>query len=539
MSNRDFENNGEELKNEHIEPAAEESVDDAQAAEIEAADVLSDETAQQPAPKKTGRVKAFFRRRSVRYGSVATAFTALFIVAVVIVNIVLTAVVNKYPLNIDLTSNKDYQLSSQTLNYLKKLKTPVDVYVIDTAAAFQKDSTLQYVYKTIKQYPMYNTDIKISYIDIQSNPTFKSKFASETLSTGDIIVANGSRYKHLTQTDLIATSTDSTYGQQYPTGNQSEQAVTSALLYVTNTNLPKVILTSGHNEQNFSGLQSLLSKNNYEVKTQSIASTAIDSGTKMIAIVDPTVDFTSDEITKLDGFLNNNGKYGKSLMVFFDPSEPSLPNLENYLDNYWGIKVQPGFVYDSTNNQQYAYYPLGTSFDSDVLSSVSTTIPFIMPLTRPLTLSYDSRNNNTTKSLVKSYNTSQVWVPKTAGDTNFNPTSSDKKGPFTTMAMSTKSMASGGEDLLYSRVLVSGGTGLIDSNILSYSSFSNQELAITVANYLGGYKPSVSILSKNFETSTLTISTAQKIVLGIVFIFLLPIIMIVLGLTVWLRRRHL
>lgn len=499
--------------------------------------------------KRFKNMFAFTKKRNFRFGTMATVITAIVIAVVILINFVLTVVINKYPLSLDLTNNKDFNLSSDTINYLKKVKTPITIDVIDTLSDFQSNTSsgYKYVYNILKQYPQHNSNINVKYINLNENPTFKSQYSKESFSTGDILVVNGSRYKHLTSSDYFETSTDSSTYQTTITGNESEQALTSALLYVTNTNLPKVLFTTGHGEDQtdsttgtspISGYESLLTKNNYEVTAASIISGSIDSSYNMLVIVDPTVDFTSNEISAIDKFLQNGGKYGKGLMVYLSPSESTLPNLENYLSNYWGIKAGTGFVYDKTNNEGQYYYPLGTNLDTTVFAKVSTSIPLIMPAVRPLTLNYTTRNDNTTSSLIKSYDSSCVWVPKNSKDTTFNPKDTDQKGPFTIMAMSTKTI-SGGENLLYSRVVVSGSNSMIDSSILGMSSFSNQEVALAAANYLGGYTPDVSITAKSFSTSTLTISTSQIYLFGMLFLVVLPLIVIVIGIVVWLRRRHL
>ena len=75
----------------------------------------------------------------------------------------------------------------------------------------------------------------------------------------------------------------------------------------------------------------------------------IDESASAIAIVAPKNDFAPDEINKIDTFLKNGGKYGKTAFIFFDPRLTDLKNLDEYTTE-WGIQVNPGVIYDETNS---------------------------------------------------------------------------------------------------------------------------------------------------------------------------------------------
>ena len=52
-------------------------------------------------PKK----KLTLNRKKIKYGGLATAITAIFIAAVVLLNVVVSTVMDRYPLKLDLTSD--------------------------------------------------------------------------------------------------------------------------------------------------------------------------------------------------------------------------------------------------------------------------------------------------------------------------------------------------------------------------------------------------------------------------------------------------
>lgn len=499
------------------------------------------------ADKKT----VFFKRKNFKYGTVASVISILVIAAIIGVNAILTVIVNKYPLSVDMTSSQNYKLSNETINYVKKLNTSLTIYVLNTASSFENSTTSDYdtsttayreSYELLKQYPKYSSKIKLVFVDINKNPTFKSNYSNETLSLNDIIVqSSNTKYKHLTSSDLFQTSSSSssTDGSSSVTGNTTEEAVDSAFLYLTEKNLPSVVITTGHGETNYSGIQTLMTKNNYNVTTADISLKAIDSSAKILAIIDPQKDFTTGDLQKIDSFLKNNDQYGKSLMVYLDPSEPALPNLESYLSDYWGLKADRGIVYDQTNAySSYIDVPIAETLDSTVFSKLNTSIYTLLPESRPITLSFTSKGNVTTQSLIQTYDTAALWVPKSSSDTNFAPSSSDKKGAYTAMALGTMTI-SGGETLKKSYVLLGGSAAFIQDSLLETTTFNNGNAAIAAANYISNYSPSLNIVAKSVSASTLNITSKFVSMFQLIFLFLLPLIMVILGFVVWLRRRHL
>ena len=53
--------------------------------------------------------------RRFRMGSFATVLTVIFIAALIILNMIVSAVSNRYPVQIDLTTDKIYGLSDETI----------------------------------------------------------------------------------------------------------------------------------------------------------------------------------------------------------------------------------------------------------------------------------------------------------------------------------------------------------------------------------------------------------------------------------------
>ena len=55
--------------------------------------------------------KNIFNSRRFKHGSLATAMTVGFVAAVVLVNVIVGLLVERFPMNIDLTDNQIFELS--------------------------------------------------------------------------------------------------------------------------------------------------------------------------------------------------------------------------------------------------------------------------------------------------------------------------------------------------------------------------------------------------------------------------------------------
>ena len=83
------------------------------------------------APKEKS-VRALNRSRRLRHGTMATVLSVCFVAAVVLVNVIVSILVERYPLTVDLTSNKVFELSQESIDYVSGLDKDINVYVLAT-----------------------------------------------------------------------------------------------------------------------------------------------------------------------------------------------------------------------------------------------------------------------------------------------------------------------------------------------------------------------------------------------------------------------
>ena len=170
-----------------------------------------------PAEKSNGRNgkprKNPFRNKKFKYGGLSVLFTVIFIVAVVLVNVIITLLGDRFMPTADLTDSGLYSIEQSTVDYLKTVTDEVTITVTSEEAAFTGGSS--YYYQTneiLKKIAAANSNIKLQYIDVVSNPGFIANY-TETITSNEIMVESKAtkRVKVLTYEDFLSI----TYNEQY------------------------------------------------------------------------------------------------------------------------------------------------------------------------------------------------------------------------------------------------------------------------------------------------------------------------------------
>ncbi len=489
---------------------------------------------------KRPNIKAVFQNRRFKYGSFATLISVGFVAIVIILNIIASVLVERYPLTIDMTSEQVFGLSNTTIDFLKELDEDVEIKVLANKEDYLNAS--EYYAQAITvldSYQKYSDRIKIEYIDVIKNPGIVSKYPDLQLSSGNILITTDKRSKKLLDTDLFNTEMNYDYYQEVITSSKAEQVVSSAIEYVTAENTVLVSLITGHDEVVSTGLAGILSLNNYETVTQKILSEDINPEAQFVVINAPKRDYTTDEIKRLDTFLDNNSNYGKTLLYFADSEQTELPNLQAFLEE-WGIGIGNAIVYETDNNKlgsaQNFFFTFSDIKSTDYTSAISGRgLNVFMPYGRPLTALYETKNSNTVTTLLGYSETSYLY-PLDAPE-GYTPSENDEKGPFGALVRSQK-LRYDGTTPLTSNVFVFSSSAIVDESITSSTVMGNAEYITEMFNTIGEKETSLSIVSKTIGAKQINITAAQIIVLGLVFIILLPLAILSVGIVVWIKRRN-
>lgn len=532
--------------------------------------------------------KPLFNKKALKFGALSTAITAIFVAAVIIVNLICTVLVDNFNLRFDLTDEGVFTLSQTTKDKLASLETGVDIYVTLDEIYFTQSNDAQYkhVKYLLDDYELNSKgNVTVTYnSELVNDADFINSFSFISLNVGDIVVVSRKQpedkitnYRRFSLDDCF---TQTTYETSTYDISKVENNLTSAILYLNQDGETLIACTTGHGEADLSeDAESLIKSNIFSVSTVNLAMLAsLDRDEEVPAdetaeeteeeeelsvkeqlatiavmvIYCPETDFSEEELALLDIYLENNEELGKGLMVFFSPTTPKLPNLEAFLEE-WGVKVNEGNIYDNERNYRLndfvarAYIPsqardVAKIFSSELYNSVvdaklNLTAPYARPLTIADGYGYDTETSTggkfgiVTYPILSSFNTAAVAK-------GVAPSADDETGSFLMGTMSVKQRLINNK-MLSSSVCVCSSAMFVEGDFLTDSIFANDTYFVELLNFQAQRDVGVVVNAKNITTATLSMTQTQTIILMVVFIIVLPLLFVAAAITVFIRRRHL
>lgn len=344
------------------------------------------------------------RTRRFRYGSVSVAITVLLIVAVILVNVIVTALSSKYLWYVDMTKESMFTVSDPCFALLDETfetlasrdpsgqEPKIVIKFCDAYDNLINGPYSKYVLTTALELAAHYPDrISVEYIDIYQNPSavnpYKISVNTRIINTDVIVTGSSSEYRLYNVEDFFMISS----GATSPFAYCGDKRFASAILAVTQVTKPVVGILMGHGETyKDASLGQLFEQAGYQIRIiNDLVTEGIPSDCRMLVSYQPTTDFRSlddgisdiSEIQILDDFLAQDNR---SLMVFMSPDCPKLPNIEKYLAQ-WGIafdRAEDGSSYviaESAQNSltsnghtffaQYEKYGMGSSLTSELTSA--------------------------------------------------------------------------------------------------------------------------------------------------------------------------
>ena len=205
--------------------------------------------------------------KNKKYRINAKVVTIGVLAVVILVNVFVSLLVEKFPIKLDMTSESLYELSSETKAMLASYDTDVDIYFIAGQSYESSYRLLGNIAEVLEKYAQYGPKITYTSIDSEKNPTFGTKYVNngETIGTGSVILDSGDRYKVYQYGDLYNTSTNS-QGSTTATSMRAEQIINAGLSYIASDEEFIAYMIKGHNEVELSGLTAKLEEENYTVE---------------------------------------------------------------------------------------------------------------------------------------------------------------------------------------------------------------------------------------------------------------------------------
>lgn len=479
------------------------------------------------------------KSRKRKYGTLATVFTVMFIIAAIVVNFFIGVLTDRYVLEIDMTSNDMYEISEDTKEVLMDLEEPITITVLAEETTYEATELLSRIREVLKRYSALSGGlITVDYVNPTLNPAVYDRFNTlGDLASNDIIIESARRFKHLTPTELYDIETDSSTGTQYLVGLRAEQKLTSGILYVTASKVPQAAYVIGHGETtNLEELSSRLTSGNYEVTRIDLGTIAeVPEDIDMLIISAPTSDYTDAEINVIDAFLDRGGNIIVSMST---ETVSTLTNLERYFEE-WGVRYERSVVMD--NEMCLSGYPTYIVPDIVAVEGITDNLAsnsyMVIPGARRMTQVFETNNWRSTQVL---FSSSAYSYAKSFDElvTVYEKDEDDADGPFPLGILAAEAHIASDLETYYSSILFVNA-GMISDSVLELDNYLNSRYIVSAINFLNQDSDTVIIESKTLTSSTLSLTGGQMSTLFWVMLIIIPVGCLALGLTVWLRRRHL
>lgn len=248
----------------------------------------------------------------------------------------------------DLTKQRKFSLSAETLSYIKNLQRPVHIIV-----TLSPDNDNPEVKGLIDEY-VYATEERTSgRITKETLDVYQSRRRSEELGVdqaGIIVLRSGDKRRIVTIDELY------TFKEKKRNAFRGEQVLTAAMLDVSTLGREKIYFLSGHGELRIenadaqvglSGIRDQLKLRNFDVDVLDLTAVRrIPADASLVVVVAPQNGFTKAEQEMLRQYLGTNAGH----MIFFlgvGKSTAALGLDDLLLD--WGVLVNNEVVIDPEN----------------------------------------------------------------------------------------------------------------------------------------------------------------------------------------------
>ncbi|MBP5155369.1 MAG: Gldg family protein [Clostridia bacterium] len=506
--------------------------------------------------KNNGKNTSLRDKRRYKYGSLSVVLTAVFIALIIALNLLFSSLSLSGDLTVDLTPEDFTSIGDESMRLLGALGKDLDITVYFMSARDRYDLK-DYNYNGINLTGIIRDlaenyarvfdgsgelgTVRVEYKELDSDPAFEEKILQESatqLNAGSVIVKGKHHYRVLNIQAFFETTES---GQYY--SFIGEYRLTTAMLQSSIAQPQKILFTTGHGEQYSQSILNLYAGAGFALDTVNLAQDAIDPNTEIIICGDPQTDFSYAEIDKLTNYLSNY----KSFVVFVDSATPELPALQALLNDGWGINYKPLYritddvhSLDGKPENLNAKYPAVDSEAANKLASyqiyktvsdmgglITTAVPEAAELYVKPGLTQD---NFSVETVLTSYDTAVSAKQGKEGT----------KGEMPLALLSTRAGYGDNNVSRFAYVMLVGSTQFAsDKNLAESTARGNRRVLLAAARIFAADRVSPDIKSKQFASSALDIETGSAKTLTWLICTIVPGAVLIFGIVMFFRRRHL
>ncbi len=475
-----------------------------------------------------------------------TALAWVLAILVLVVAIPLNLIFDRLNVTMDMTPNSMYSLSKTTTDYLNELDSKgitVDVYFLTEMEELEGDLEVLALYRTLLNYDKHPCFNLIDF-DPDTEPERLRSINPDNkfnLSSGDFLFVYGDMVKRLPGTMMYTYGTDAD-NNVVSAEFRAENYFTGYMKTVVEGELPMLYFLEGHGENTLEQMTQLtanLKNNNYGAAALNLTTAAsVPDDCRILVIANPKYDLTPDEYSKILKYTQDGGNI--SLLLSPNQDKTAYPNIEQLLYTYC-IGMNYDRVTESDENRHSHTDPYAMMCDLQPASDESSddltaallpavnSLPTYMPYSRSFFSVYGPNVANVSSDVL-------IATAETAKSEPYGGDVQDAQavtGQKLTLAMYAVDAERGG-----SKAIVFGSGDIITNEGAGSAYFINPlQLFLTSITWMYNSDVDMNIANKSrtFDSLNVTSSSEASALMGVFIGF--PILIVVIGVVVWLRRK--
>lgn len=426
----------------------------------------------------------------------------------------------RYSWQWDWTQSRRHTLSAASQKLLTTLQGPVRV----TAFVGDNDLLRDRIRDLVARYQRYKDNIELRFENPETDP--ERVRALGIGREGTLYLEHGQGHRQLVELD--------------------EQALTNALMQLARGSERWVVFLSGHGERQPLGeanhdlgrFGEELQRKGFSLQELNLAITPnLPDNTSVLVIAGPQVNVLPAERDLIRRYVANGG----NLLWLADTD--GIGGLEPLAEDL-GIIFLPGVVVDATtralgiDNPAYAiasHYP-----------SHPITRNFNVLTMYPQTLALESTAGAGWEATALLQTLSRSWTETgpVSGQIRFDRASGERRGPLSIGMALRRTPASGqgaGTEMNHparreQRVIVVGDGDFLSNRYLGNG--GNLDLGLKLVNWLSHDDRFIEINARTAADTALALTRTQMLVIGLGFLFVLPLTLLACGMLLWFTRRR-
>ncbi len=422
----------------------------------------------------------------------------------------------QYVYQADWTAGARNTVSADTRKLLAELDQPVRI----TAFVRDEPQLRRQISDLVGSYQRFKDDITLDFINPDTAPEQVRELG---ISSGGEL-----RVSYLGRSENIQTL--------------SERTLSNSLLRLSRQEARWIAFLTGHGERPPLGdtnhglgiFGRELERKGLNVQTVNLAEAGIPVNTSLLVIAGPQVNLLPGEVSAL----RNHIEQGGNLLWLAEPGD--LHGLEP-LAELLGVDFLPGQVVDA-GSQMFGIdnptFVVITEYPQhEVTGEIATVTVF------PEAAALELRDSDAWTSLPLLTTLPRSWTElgELAGEISFDADTDERPGPLDIGVVLTRKRPAGEDaeaagELPEQRVIVVGDGDFLSNTYLGNA--GNLGLGLNMVHWLSHDDAFIDIQVQGAPDTNLELGRTAQAIIGLGLLFGLPILLLVCGLLIWLRRRR-